>query len=322
VKPAHRCLLVGTAAGAARVADLFRSRPERGWRAAAAVVLEGDAAELGGGIPVHSTIPPPDELRSLAPDAVVLAAPGTASPPALFPALREGLPAGTPFVDGLHLCARWKGQLPVELLAPGCGLPGGMGDGFRPGQRATDVALGVLLSVLTLPLVAVLALLVRLETRGAPLFTQERIGQGGRPFRIWKLRSMVQDAEADGAAMTEAGDERITRVGRLLRRWRLDELPQLWNVVRGEMSLVGPRPERAEFLEPFEAEIPLLRERLRVPPGVTGWAQVRHGYAATAEETREKLGYDLYYLRNRSLALDLEVALRTAWVLLSGRGVR
>jgi exopolysaccharide biosynthesis polyprenyl glycosylphosphotransferase len=190
-------------------------------------------------------------------------------------------------------------------------------------KRVVDVLGALLLLLLVLPLMLLAALAVRLDSPGPALYAQVRVGLGGRPFRILKFRSMVRDAERDGRPRWAAvGDPRVTRVGRVIRRTRIDELPQLWNVLRGEMSLVGPRPERPEFVTGLAAALPGYEGRHAVKPGLTGWAQVVQGYAGSAEEAAEKLRLDLYYVRNQSFALDLLILARTVRVVLLGEGAR
>jgi len=185
-------------------------------------------------------------------------------------------------------------------------------------KRGLDVIGASLLLILTLPLFPLLALFVR-QTDGPVILRQSRLGEHGRLFTIYKFRTMRADAEQAGAAVWASHeDPRLTRAGALMRRLRLDELPQLWNVLRGEMSLVGPRPERPEFLEELSESVPFWMRRHLIKPGLTGWAQVRQGYTASAEETATKLSYDLWYLRHRSLTVDLAVLLRTVAVVLRG----
>jgi sugar transferase (PEP-CTERM system associated) len=202
-------------------------------------------------------------------------------------------------------------------------------DGFvktqltRTLKRALDVVLAVTGLTLALPILAVVAVLIKLDSRGPILFRQQRVGQNGRVFTLNKFRSMRRDAErASGAVWATAADPRITRVGRFLRKSRLDELPQLFNVLAGDMSFVGPRPERPEFVRLLQREIPFYLGRLAVKPGITGWAQVRHQYAASVEDTLEKLQYDLYYIKNLSPLLDLLILLHTIQVVLFARGAR
>jgi exopolysaccharide biosynthesis polyprenyl glycosylphosphotransferase len=167
------------------------------------------------------------------------------------------------------------------------------------------------------------ALAIRLDSPGPIFFRQERVGEQGRPFTLLKFRTMVQDAELRTGPVWAADDDpRITRVGRWLRKTRLDEFPQIWNVFKGEMSFIGPRPERPHFVVQLQEKIPYYAERHSVKPGITGWAQVRCPYAATIEDSEEKLQYDLYYVKNMSSLLDIDILLSTIRVVLFGRGAR
>jgi exopolysaccharide biosynthesis polyprenyl glycosylphosphotransferase len=185
-------------------------------------------------------------------------------------------------------------------------------------KRVLSLALGTGGLLLSLPLWPLIALGIRLDSHGPVFFRQRRVGWRGRPFDIVKFRTMQVDAEKDGAQWTRENDPRITRFGRFLRVTRLDELPQLWNVVRGEMALVGPRPERPEFVAALAQAIPFYEQRHLVPPGVTGWAQIRYGYGASEEDARRKLEYDLYYIRHMSLGFDVEILFRTIPLIMKG----
>jgi exopolysaccharide biosynthesis polyprenyl glycosylphosphotransferase len=192
---------------------------------------------------------------------------------------------------------------------------------YQIASRVLDVLaslVGMLIFLLMLPFVG-LAILI---DDGWPIFyRQERLGRGGRNFEIVKLRTMIKDAEADGKAqVAEEHDPRVTRIGGFLRRSRLDEFPQFWNVLRGEMAMVGPRAERAELVEKYQRKIPFYRARLMVKPGLTGWAQVNYGYAATVEDTEIKLEYDLYYIKHRSIVMDILIILRTITTVIVRRG--
>jgi sugar transferase (PEP-CTERM system associated) len=190
-------------------------------------------------------------------------------------------------------------------------------------KRAVDLALATGVFVVCLPVMALIALAIKLDSRGPVLFRQQRVGEQGRRFFINKFRSMRAEAEREsGPVWARPDDPRVTRVGRILRRTRLDELPQLFNVIVGDMSFVGPRPERPEFVRVLQQQIPFYLARLSVKPGVTGWAQVRHRYAASVEDTVEKLQYDFYYIKNMSPFLDLLVLLSTIQVVVFGRGCR
>lgn len=189
-------------------------------------------------------------------------------------------------------------------------------------KRLMDIALVLLTLPITLPLLLIGIVLVRL-TMGAPaFFTQLRTGLEGREFLMYKLRTMRRLTSADEARTTVTGDSRITPVGRWLRKTRIDELPQLWNVLRGDMSVIGPRPEWTLLSAHYAQDLPVYVYRHLVRPGITGWAQVRGGYASDLAETRTKVGYDLFYIKNLSFALDMQILIRTAWTVVSGSGAR
>lgn len=218
------------------------------------------------------------------------------------------------------------GQIRVDSLKAGWLIFGG---GFEQGfvrkvcKRIFDIVLSACLLIMALPIMAVSAILIALES-GLPIFyCQERCGADGRTFKVIKFRSMRTDAEKDGKPKWATGsDDRVTRVGRIIRKFRIDELPQLVNVLRGEMSLVGPRPERPFFVEQLTKELPYYGLRHSVKPGVTGWAQVSYGYGASVEDACEKLQYDLFYVKNNTLFLDFIVLFKTIGVVLNGEGAR
>jgi exopolysaccharide biosynthesis polyprenyl glycosylphosphotransferase len=187
-------------------------------------------------------------------------------------------------------------------------------------KRLLDVLVSAAGVLLALPLIVVTVVLIKVTSRGPAFYSQLRCGHHGTQFRLHKFRTMVVDAETEGARWTQPGDPRITGVGRLLRRTRLDELPQLWNVLIGDMSFIGPRPEQPDFVRALEKEIPYYDLRHLVKPGITGWAQVMYGYGASVEDAKNKLEFDLYYIKNYSLALDAYIALRTLRVVMFGSG--
>lgn len=189
-------------------------------------------------------------------------------------------------------------------------------------KRLMDICVSGFLLLLGAPLLGLIALVVHLDSPGPVLYRQKRVGKRGQTFTIMKFRSMRQDAETNGAQWAQIKDPRVTRVGRIIRFLHLDELPQLWNIFRGDMSLIGPRPERPEFVRQLEAKIPYYVARHSVAPGVTGWAQVNYPYGASDEDAQNKLEYDLYYIKNMSLLLDLKIMLRTIGVILLGQGAR
>jgi sugar transferase (PEP-CTERM system associated) len=201
--------------------------------------------------------------------------------------------------------------------------------GFRQGyfgnavKRLFDLIMSGALLLLTLPIMLVAALCIYLESGGPALFRQDRVGQGGRVFTLYKFRSMRNDAESDGTPQwAEINDDRSTMVGRLIRKWRIDELPQIFNVLKGEMSFVGPRPERAFFVDQLVTQIPFYALRHTAKPGITGWAQVRYAYGASIDDAIEKLQYDLYYVKNHSLFLDIMILIATVEVVIWGKGAR
>ena len=190
-------------------------------------------------------------------------------------------------------------------------------------KRAFDLIVSATLLLCASPVLAVLAVLIKLDSKGPVFYFQERVGRGGKPYRIHKLRSMRTDAEADGRPQwAQKKDPRVTRIGNFLRRTRLDEIPQVFAVLRGDMSFVGPRPERAFFVSQLKAQIPFFGLREAVKPGITGWAQIRYPYGATVDDARAKLEYDLYYVEHRSLFLDLAIVFHTVKTVIFGRGAR
>lgn len=212
-----------------------------------------------------------------------------------------------------HVGNHWLVVLPVDH--------NGGRRAYRTLKRFADVMIALVGLLLFAVLLPILAVAIKLGSPGPVLYAQQRVGRGGRVFRLVKLRSMVVDAEPTGGARWAVpNDARVTRVGRFLRSSRLDELPQLLNVVKGEMSLIGPRPERPEFIAQLEEEIPFYRTRLAVPPGLTGWAQVNHPYANSVQDALVKLQYDLYYIKHQSIYLDLVILLKTVGVMLTMRG--
>ena len=195
-------------------------------------------------------------------------------------------------------------------------------NGYLPIKRLVDMLLSAWLLIFLMPFMTLVAILICLESPGTALFSQERVGLGGRPFTIFKFRSMRNVDENSGAKFTDKYDPRITKIGKVLRKFRIDEFPQLWNVIIGDMSLIGPRPEQVDLTESIENEIPLFALRHSVRPGITGWAQVRQGYADDMSTTRTKLSFDLWYVSNVSFLVDIAIAVRTVKVMFTGFGSR
>ena len=234
--------------------------------------------------------------------------------------------AGVTIEEATSWLERITGRIEVEQLNPSWLI---FADGFRFSSfsrmmsRFFNFALALAGMIVSLPLLPFIALIVRLDSPGQVLYRQKRVGYGGVDFYCYKFRTMRQDAEADtGATWATDDDPRITRVGRFLRSSRLDELPQLWCVLKGDMNFVGPRPERPEFVEWLSREIPYYGVRHAVRPGITGWAQVQYKYGNTLEDAREKLQYDLFYIKNASVGLDMLIMFQTVKIVLLGRGAQ
>ena len=190
---------------------------------------------------------------------------------------------------------------------------------FNAYQRVMDIVLCLIALIIGIPLMVIFGVLIKIEDNGPAVYKQERVGKGGKCFYLYKLRSMRTDAEKFGAQWAEKDDPRITKIGKFIRKTRIDEIPQLFNILRGDMGIIGPRPERPMFTVQFDEEIPGFINRLAVKPGLTGWAQVNGGYEATPAE---KLEDDLYYIKNRSFMLDVKIIFKTVGVILTGHGAR
>lgn len=221
---------------------------------------------------------------------------------------------------------RETGRVDLDTLNPSWLI---FSDGFSSGRaissvlkRLFDIAASLLLLSLTLPVILLFALLVKIDSKGPAFFRQVRVGLYGEPFEVLKLRSMRTDAEKDGAQWAQENDPRVTRLGRFIRKVRVDELPQVWTVLKGQMSFVGPRPEVPAFVDSLEEQLPFYGERHMVKPGITGWAQINYPYGASVEDARAKLEYDLYYAKNYTPFLDLLILLQTVRVVLWSQGAR
>ncbi len=234
--------------------------------------------------------------------------------------------SGVQVLDIVSFLERETGTVLLDIVNPSWFI---FSDGFSRqnwrvfNSRVFDLLIVGLMSVVAIPII-LLAGIATLLTDGLPIFyVQERVGLNGRPFRLYKLRSMKVDAEKGGAAVwASKDDDRVTLVGKFIRKVRIDELPQLWNVVKGDMSIVGPRPERPEFVEGLAEKLPYYHERHMVRPGLTGWAQMNYPYSSTEEDALKKLQYDIYYVKNHNLLLDIMILLQTAEVVIWSKGAR
>jgi len=295
----ERVLMVGGGPGADVIVEEIRRRKDPG-------------VELVGRVPALPDLR--DAIGALDVQRVVIDPAGAGAGESLT-ALRL---TGVRISDLGAFYEQLTGRLAVEsLLDPRAflGTPAGASVGHSVASRILDVVVASVGLALSLPLCALVALLIRLESRGPALYRQERVGLNGRLFTLIKFRSMRADAEAgSGPVWAQEDDPRITRVGRWIRRLRIDEIPQLWNVIRDDMSLVGPRPERPVFVAELQRQLPHYADRHTIKPGVTGWAQINHSYGNSLDDAFIKLQYDLYYLKHRSLALDIAILLRTVKV--------
>jgi sugar transferase (PEP-CTERM system associated) len=242
-----------------------------------------------------------------------------------FQALLDHRFRGVQVEEAVSFYERLTGKIMLDNLRPSWFI---FSQGFRKSKltlmtkKLADMILAVVLVLLSSPILLLTAILIRLDSKGPSIYAQDRVGEGGRDYTLYKFRSMVEDAEREGAQWAEEDDPRITRVGRVIRKYRIDELPQLVNVLKGDMSFVGPRPERRCFIEELQEEIPYYAQRLFVKPGITGWAQIKYHYGSSKKETLEKLQYDLYYIKNFSFLFDLSIIFDTIRVVLAGSGAR
>jgi|SRR5581483_1931545 len=323
----RRVLVLGTGTRAAEVGKLLMENPD------------GHKFRLVGYLPhpasqnhVDSSLILPDRspllavVHKYAVDEVVVGIRDRRNGNLSMPDLLECKLEGVAITDLSTFFERETGQVQLDCLNPSWMV---FSDGFRRGsykaivKRLFDVAVSSFLLLLTFPVMLLTAMLVYLETGRPILYRQDRIGECGHLFRILKFRSMRQDAERAGAPQwAKQGDDRITRVGKIIRTLRIDELPQIFNVLKGDMSFVGPRPERPFFVRELSKRIPHYLNRHTVKPGITGWAQIRYPYGASMEDGMKKLQYDLYYAKNHSLFLDLVILFQTAQVVLFGKGAR
>src|SRR3954453_21938150 len=323
----RRVVVLGTGEKAARISDLAAAGADRYFVPVIYLYCGGES---------RVAAPAWVDLRDKGPDAIADCARGLAATEIVVAADDcDGLPvaellrcraAGIRVSNYMDFIERQTKTVDPDAVEPQWLI---FSDGFRHSAAANlskryfDIVLALALLLFSLPLMLLTALLIVLDSKGPIFYRQERVGLNGRPFLVIKFRSMRTDAEKDGAAQwAKRRDSRVTRVGALIRKLRIDELPQLLNVLHGEMSLVGPRPERPCFVEEFTNRIPFYDERHCVKPGITGWAQVNYPYGASLDDARNKLGYDLYYVKNRGLFLDLIVVLQTVRVILFADGAR
>jgi sugar transferase (PEP-CTERM system associated) len=322
----RRVMVLGGGPRAARIEALARSHGA-GFSVVGFVAMnDGPVAVSAAAINRHDIASLPGHLLRLGAGEVVLALEERRNALPLNDLLRIKT-TGVQVQDFSSFLERETGRVDLDSLNPSWLI---FSDGFSAGRRISgvakrlfDIVASSLLLLFTLPLIALTALAVKVESKGPAFFRQRRVGLYGQTFDLLKLRSMRLDAEVNGKAVwAQKDDPRVTRVGRLIRKLRIDELPQAWSVLKGEMSFVGPRPERPQFVADLEARLPYYAERHVVKPGITGWAQINYPYGASVEDAREKLEFDLYYAKNYTPFLDLLILLQTARVVIWPEGAR
>ena len=322
----QRLLIIGTGPNARKVARQVLDQQEFAYRIVGFV--DDDPAMIGRSVVNPRVIGTPNDITRLVRehqiDRIIV---GLSDRRGRLPLdeLLEAKLAGVRVEDTETIYERLTGKILLDELKPSWLI---FSDGFRARRftrfvkRVVDIVLSSIGLVLAAPVMALTALAIRLDSEGPAFYTQERVGESGRVFTLYKFRSMRADAERGTPVWARDDDDRVTRVGRVIRLTRVDELPQLWNVLRGDMSFVGPRPERPYFVEQLAAAIPYYRQRHAVKPGVTGWAQVKYRYGSSIDDAREKLRYDLYYIKHLSVFFDLTIVFDTVKVILFRRGAK
>lgn len=325
MKLQERVLFVGTGETARRVARQILDQREFAYRVIG--FIDDDASRIGERIVNPAIVGTPADIDRLIRehhvDRIVVGLSDRRGKLPVEELLRAKM-AGIRVEDATTTYERVTGKLLIDDLRPSFLI---FSDGFRVSRasrlmkRTIDLLLSLVLAIVALPLMVIAALIVFLEDGRPVLYRQERVGENGRAFTLSKFRSMRKDAEKGGTPIwAQDGDNRVTRIGRFIRKTRLDELPQLWNVLRGDMSFVGPRPERPFFVEQLSKEIPFYQQRHAVKPGLTGWAQVKYRYGSSLEDAMEKLRYDLYYIKHLSVFFDLTIVFDTVKVVLFRKG--
>jgi sugar transferase (PEP-CTERM system associated) len=316
--------VLGAGKRARRIQQLAE-RPESGFAIAGFIAMTGGQPAVEHAVPRSAITDLSRHVRELGASEVVLAIEERRNSLPLKDLLRIKT-AGVHVNDFSSFMERETGRLDLDTLNPSWLI---FSDGFSSGRalssfakRAFDIAASSVLLLVTFPVIALFALLVKLDSHGPAFFRQRRVGLYGEPFELIKLRSMRTDAEKGGAKWAQKNDPRVTRLGKFIRKVRIDELPQSWSVLTGQMSFVGPRPEVPAFVDTLEDQLPFYSERHMVKPGITGWAQINYPYGASIEDARAKLEYDLYYAKNYTPFLDLLILLQTLRVILWPEGAR
>jgi sugar transferase (PEP-CTERM system associated) len=321
----ERILIVGSGHLAVDVAREVLERPDAGYRIVGFVGTDADL--LGKSLINPRVIAVTSELVQVVKreniDRIVVAMGERRGQLPTEELLRLSLAGVVSIEEGSSFSERLTGRVSLNMLRPSWLIFSGRGRQARISGIARNLVhrlVALIGAILALPIVLVTAVLIKLESKGPILYRQERVGEHGRPFTLLKFRSMRVDAEEAGPVWASKHDDRATRLGRIIRKIRVDEIPQFWNILRGEMNFVGPRPERPHFVEQLAREIPYYEQRHLIAPGLTGWAQIKYAYGASIEDARQKLQYDLYYVKNQGLILDAIILFETIKIILFGRG--
>ena len=323
----ERILIVGSGAQAVEMAREVLNRPDAGYRIVGFVGT--DAELLGKSLINPRVIGLTEELDQIVKreniDRIVVAMGERRGQLPTDKLLQLSLAGQVNIEEGASFYERLTSRVSLNMLRPSWLIFTGRGRQKKLAELSRNVVhwlVALVGAILSLPILLVTAVLIKLESKGPVFYKQERVGKNGRTFVLTKFRSMRVDAEADGPVWAQKGDDRTTRVGRVIRKVRIDEIPQFWNIVKGEMSFVGPRPERPHFVAQLAQEIPFYEQRHLIAPGLTGWAQIKYPYGASIEDARQKLQYDLYYIKNQSLMLDAIILFETVKIILFGRGAQ
>ena len=323
----ERILIVGSGNLAVEMAREVLNRPDAGYRIVGFVGT--DAELLGKSLINPRVIGMTDDLDEIVKreniDRIIVAMGERRGQLPTNKLLQLSLAGQVTIEEGASFYERITGRVSLNMLRPSWLIFTGRGRQAKLAEltRTTVHWLVALIgAILSLPIVLLTALLIKLESRGPVFYKQERVGKNGRTFVLTKFRSMRVDAEESGPVWASKGDSRTTRVGRVIRKIRVDEIPQFWHILKGEMSFVGPRPERPHFVAQLAAEIPFYEQRHLIAPGLTGWAQIKYPYGASIEDARQKLQYDLFYIKNQSLVLDAIILFETVKIILFGRGAQ
>jgi sugar transferase (PEP-CTERM system associated) len=323
----ERILIVGSGPMAVELAREALERPDAGFRIVG--FADSDPELLGKSLINPRVVGLTSELDGIVRreniDRIVVAMGERRGQFPIDQLLQLSLSGDVTIEEGASFYERVTGRVHLNMMRPSWLIFSGRKRQARINtmvRLALHRAVALIGAILSLPIALVTVILIKLDSRGPVLYRQERVGRNGRIFTVMKFRSMRTDAEKDGPVWARNADDRVTRVGRFIRKTRVDEIPQFWNILKGDMNFVGPRPERPHFVGQLAEEIPYYEQRHLIAPGLTGWAQIKYPYGSSIEDARQKLQYDLYYIKNQSLALDAAILFETVKTILFGRGAR